>query len=379
MSNGNNTHWTEDEELLEHYVLGHLDAAARAPLDDHLHHCALCREKLRRERIVAAGIQQLGRSSLRNRLAHRLEPATPSPVPWTRILAAAAVITIIVGVGTYYRWFATQQPHDTTDMVTSETAGPKDRANTAHEKEQLAGKSETSGEDAGVLQEELRASDERQVQIAQAPPVKVPQAQAEYRRNEKKTTGNIASTKTEEPDRQESAVNRLDTVGDKQSFAANAAGAEAAGRSGSTDALWVDGVVLTEARGFGQSMRDLESLSSVRKDEASAKPAPAAVAGEAGRRKTADRYSVVRKPLSSLPISQQTRQQYLGATTVQTEIQRVNGTIQLTLFTDVAADSTGAGQAVVQEAGGDSLIVLIDSQTVVYRLPSGWHETISRH
>ena len=57
-------HWTKDEELLGHFVLGKLPDAQRQALERHLQSCPECRKRVDGERLLAAGVQRAGREEV---------------------------------------------------------------------------------------------------------------------------------------------------------------------------------------------------------------------------------------------------------------------------------------------------------------------------
>lgn len=121
MSDNIGLHWTEDDELLGQYILGRLSKDRQEELDDHLRSCALCRQAVQNERELASGIRLYGRKELKARLKRRIT-ATPTVIhglsTWQKVLSAAAVLAIMVGIGYYNRWFLGLEP---TEMSVSET------------------------------------------------------------------------------------------------------------------------------------------------------------------------------------------------------------------------------------------------------------------
>jgi len=141
-------HWTTDEELLGHFVLGKLPDAQRQALERHLQSCPECRKRVDGERLLAAGVQRAGREDMKARLRERLglgddrreareeetqygatrsayerPPASAPPgrsaglAPrrrlnraWVFAAATAACVVIVTGVGILNRWWAPQEP-----------------------------------------------------------------------------------------------------------------------------------------------------------------------------------------------------------------------------------------------------------------------------
>jgi hypothetical protein len=100
-------HFAEDEEHLGFFVLGKLGDAERSAAELHLATCESCRQAVQKERLLAAGGKYLGREMLRSSLRERIQARTPSTVPWPKIVSAAAIIGIVIGIGIYSEWFST--------------------------------------------------------------------------------------------------------------------------------------------------------------------------------------------------------------------------------------------------------------------------------
>ncbi|MBP1691694.1 MAG: putative zinc-finger, partial [Bacteroidetes bacterium] len=159
-------HWTKDEELLGHFVLGKLPDAQRQALERHLQSCPECRKRVDGERLLAAGVQRAGREDMKARLRERLglgdgrreareeetqygatrsaferPPASAAPgrsaapVPqrrlnraWVFAAATAACVVIVAGVGILNRWWTPQEPMLATsdqDVAGARTPSPE--------------------------------------------------------------------------------------------------------------------------------------------------------------------------------------------------------------------------------------------------------------
>lgn len=105
MADRSGGHFSDDDELLSQYALGKLDAAARDAVDRHAAGCDACRESLRREMRIAAGVRRLGRDSLKANLSARAAPRAGLSA-WPRFASAAAVFIIIGGLGIYFGWLS---------------------------------------------------------------------------------------------------------------------------------------------------------------------------------------------------------------------------------------------------------------------------------
>lgn len=118
MSDTNKTYWTDDDELVEKYVLGQLSDEERLRLDAEIADCEPCKRKLRHELEMAAGIRRYGRDSLKAKLHSKLQKKYAGQIQQFHFVGlAAAVIIIALGIGVYQIWFS--------DLVSPKTFGSK--------------------------------------------------------------------------------------------------------------------------------------------------------------------------------------------------------------------------------------------------------------
>ena len=117
-----NTHWAQDSELLERYARKQMTGEERKDLDEHLRSCQDCQSLVQQEQEFLAGIREYGRDQLKGRLKLRLEHEPVSHVQWTRVMSAAAVIVILLGLGIYNRWlFVNERLHEEDRAKQAET------------------------------------------------------------------------------------------------------------------------------------------------------------------------------------------------------------------------------------------------------------------
>lgn len=102
-------HPASDPERLEEFVLNRLSPSERERFEEHLRTCVPCQNAVQDERMLAAGIRRLGRDELKERLRKTLQQDQARSFPWARIVAAAAVVLTIIGVGLFNNWFAVHE------------------------------------------------------------------------------------------------------------------------------------------------------------------------------------------------------------------------------------------------------------------------------
>jgi len=96
------SHWTDDADVLDRYVLGRLEEAERALLDRHLSGCGQCLKKVRAERELAAGIKLAGREKLKTALRRSLKTDEANIFQRYQLIGlAAAVLVVLVGLGIF--------------------------------------------------------------------------------------------------------------------------------------------------------------------------------------------------------------------------------------------------------------------------------------
>jgi hypothetical protein len=119
------THWTEDPEILERYIMGRLSPPEKAELDSHIRLCERCRLAILAEQHLLAGIRRTGREEMKSKLKQRIvEAEAVGASRWIPILSAAAAIVTLIGIGIYADWFGGRdrgEPMIVTPPVTEES------------------------------------------------------------------------------------------------------------------------------------------------------------------------------------------------------------------------------------------------------------------
>ncbi|HTY10832.1 MAG TPA: hypothetical protein VMF88_07150 [Bacteroidota bacterium] len=98
----NSSHWTDDADVLDRYVLGRLEESERTLLDRHLSGCEQCSKQVEAEREFAAGIKLAGREKLREALRQSLKTDEANSFQRYQLIGlAAAVLVVLVGLGIF--------------------------------------------------------------------------------------------------------------------------------------------------------------------------------------------------------------------------------------------------------------------------------------
>ncbi|KAB2924764.1 MAG: zf-HC2 domain-containing protein [Bacteroidetes bacterium] len=323
MNGSSKKYWTDDPEMVERYVLGRLSEEEKRRLDAEIAECEPCREMLRRETLLAAGVRRFGRDGLRSRLRRRLVRERRSPVRmYQSVGLAAAVVIIAVGVGVYQMFFA--------DLTRPTQFGKKEIVI-------------TQGGEIGEAREEKREVRTPEEKMDAPPPEAKPAVRSGAERNVR--PAEAAKRTAPEP---------------IQEFAPAAKSDAAAARS-----IWLLGTVVMET---GAARTGAAALSAESRTADAAAPQASPDRPVTLRRGDVRNDVALRqRPLSALPTAR--RSQMGSARRVETLVETTgDGGLQLTIYTDdVAASELDA--ASVETLDGDSLVVTTATQRILYRLP----------
>ena len=339
-----NTHWTEDSELLEQYVLGRLDPKQLPEFEKHLASCQQCASAVREEQALAAGVRRMAREELKAGLRERLETENVREVPWLRLAAAAAVIVVLVGVGVYNDWFSRF-----TQKYGAEEAQPQ--------------------HPTSVAPEELRRAS--------------PQAEEEQR-DRATQSGAVRQRPTSETAQGPSRERLPAAEGHEYMDESSGAGArseadklEAAKKSETAlamdneRALWTEGKILSYEHG---ETSGAPSPAEMRRQTVTVRPelqkqADENQAREKGTQEKSvpQRFILQQRRTTELPAGQTRRE---GS--VPTLIEQTRDGLQFTLYLDRTTSARDLHRAQFETIREDSLVLILGSQRIGYRLPSGW-------
>lgn len=324
MNGSSKKYWTDDPEMVERYVLGRLTEEEKRRLDAEIAECEPCREMLRREMMLAAGVRRRGRDELRSRLRRRLVRERRAPIRMYQGAGlAAAVVIIAVGVGVYQMFFA--------DLTRPTQFGKKEVVI-------------TQGGEIGAAREEKR--EERTTEGEKdAPP---PEARPDGRSGGERNRRLAESSKRTAPSPQRSVASAAKAKGDAVPAVAQ--------RS-----IWLLGTVVTET---GAARTGAAALSAESRTADAASPERTVTL----RRGVVENgVALQQRPLSDLPRAR--RSQMGSARRVETLVETTgDGGLQLTIYSDdLAASDLSA--ASVETHDGDSLVVTTPTQRILYRLP----------
>ena len=122
-----NIHWTTDEHLLAHYVLGRVDPAQRSGLEQHLRDCPECRGAVEAEQQLAAGVRRAGRDGMKRRLVQHLNQKRIE-TNWFKIAGVAAALVLLLTVGIYNKWFFSNETRLADSRAKTDSVAPATEA-----------------------------------------------------------------------------------------------------------------------------------------------------------------------------------------------------------------------------------------------------------
>jgi hypothetical protein len=329
-------HWTDNEEVLERYVLGRLDPLAKRVLEEHLEACASCREAVTRERELVAGIRRLGREELKARLARRVANAVRPSIPWPHVISIAAVLVISVGVALYRFWTPIETWYEESFTQTSprvaETPAATPEENAVHpgasDLEEIARRNQP-------LVEEIQRAKGQDQKIVAAP-----------------AAADEMKEMTNKPGREDKSLTM--------------AGA-------SSQAVWVEGVVIPFAKDEARKRAGAHADRDERAGE-KAQPQPAEAPGalqqEGALALQAVSTELRQEPLRSLPHDRQQMQAAETQGVIETLLEKTAEGLRLTFYVDppIAEEELRAAQ--VQAIAADSILVVMPTQQIAYKIPA---------
>ncbi len=347
-------HWTDNPEMIERFVLHKLNPDVLNELEDHLRVCEVCKQAVRAEQIIVAGIRRSGRQRFKEELQKKLAAEPVEKTPWIQILSAAAVVVILLTVGFYNNWFSIQRSKDDdTVALTSprtEAAQPlKGRADTEAKNESPAINPPENGREASAKQNVSPSA-------------------------------SISSEETDVSRQSEVADGVTKQNGGEPAITAESGQAQSVElqQASSADAgLWVEGKVLPPEGTLGESLAkdhrdDVQGYEPKGKNDIRLKSETKQLRDGNVH---GNLYSLRQQNSVSLQPQRQ-RLQKKNSGIVITKIERVGSETQLTMYVDSLVDEHELTNATIETPTDDSLIVNLPSRRIAYRLPSGWNAQI---
>lgn len=348
--NDMNSHWTQDEERLEQYVLGQIPGKERLLLERHLQMCRECAMRVQNEEAMKQAIRLEGRTQLKSDLRSRVTGTRHvSPFDW-RWAAAAA---IIVGIGFWYvnkgsdpaplsdGQIAERQTQPDTTPAVREAAGGGERP-----ADQFADSRQTEADRPllrpGRTDAASSASGAGQMQ----------QRDAEAELGRERPTEDLIGALEEMP--------------------------LATGDDASTEDVWVVAIVVDDESVMKDKIevtaprRRLALRSSPEAAQATqtAKKAEGKVASDEKQDRQKQSISLLQESQRKLSPTQQQTLAKEGVHTIPAKLRQQGDTLQVTLYPDPPIRQSRLNQATFIQQSVDTLLIVLESQRIVVPLPA---------
>ena len=342
-------HWTDDAELMERFVLHRLNPEELNELEDHLRICEVCKQAVRAEQVLVAGIRRGGRERSKASLRKQIAALPEQHTPWGRILSAAAVVIILLTVGVYNRWFEASN----NDVVLTSPSVQEDQS--------------TEKQAMRIPDQELSQPEESQTQSRQ-------EAKQDARGESmgKLERKEMPGTATQGVASKEKDKYRDAPIAARDEMAASIASAE-------SDVVWIEGTIFTDESDADveKANREIRSaapqITPKKYDSSTNAYGSAAQAQKSDMKGIANGISLSQQNSISLPAAQQQMHKLQNSAKVLTRLERFGPTTQLTLFLDSLVDETTLSNARLEMPRNDSLIVHLPNQRIAFKVPLGWN------
>ncbi len=318
MDNSQFSHWTDDSDLLDRYVLERVGQPERALLEEHLRECERCRHVVQDERELLAGIKLSGREKMKELLRGSLKSEEVNIFQRYQFISlAAAVLVILIGLGVfrfYVGSFEWPVKFSSRNYIVKQSSGDTS-ATTGGKEDRSASQAENS---AG---------------------------------------GNPAGAGG--PPHPETELNNVDSFQNE------------IGNDRNAKAFWLLGrVVMTlqpnskmhlsaKADNEGQQEKSMEKkflgqnrVFTIRRDGAS------------------QTITLRQRSLEFLPYEQMKKN--VDDRTIQTLVEKTPQGLALTLYRDTLFQSSQIQQAIIEPVTEDSLIIVLANERIAYHIPGGW-------
>ncbi|MFA5832003.1 MAG: hypothetical protein WDA22_00870 [Bacteroidota bacterium] len=358
MNESNKIYWTDDDELVERYVLGQLSADEKKRLDEEIAECEPCKEKLQAEFEIAAGIRRYGRDMMKARLRKKLRRERAAQFySYQYIGLAAAVVIIAIGIGLYQIWFsdlvAPKRFHDQQVVLTPQ------QDTVEHDVESHGGDDHAIEAERRTKQSETRLKREQTVSQLHGKEIAVGES---IDRTTQSSSGAVSVPQQEQPPT--AAIAEADALSDEVASSQN------------SSAIWLIGKVVMISKSVGAQYKTESTSEQAKKgDRIMAKEKASEGASEekmiVSRLAKDERIILKQRAIKELPLKR-IQQRVWQSRDVETLLERSDDGISLTLYID-SVHASDLKEAVVEAFTNDSLVVSFSNQRIAFSLPSGWN------
>ena len=359
MSNADSKHWTNDQDLLERFVLGDLGKETQRQLDRHLADCVECREAVRREREIAAGIRRFGREQMKARLKKAVDAShreVRHSLSWQKMASIAAVLVVVIGIGYYGRIFkvlegdqiASHEQADKKDLAAESQARKEEKPQlevTPETRLEPDSKMSAGSELAGKKEAEAYSPDKREKSISLA----LKESKGESTKDAAVSAAPAGMAEVSEAKKTSGGLSTSSSVKDEAG-------------------IWTEGRILedpllskgplpggkfdraaVQSQGFANQATQTKELEGLSKTKGNQK------------------WTVTQRPSDLLPVSRQ--QLYRDKQpSIQTHVSQTPDGLTMTLYLDSLYPTSDLDSAWIEEIQPDSIVLHVQSRRIGYQL-----------
>ncbi len=316
MDNSRFSHWTDDPELLDRYVLERVGQSECELLEQHLLECEQCQRVVQQERELVAGITLSGRERMKGVLRESLKNGETNVFQRYQFISlAAAVFIILIGLGVFRFYVGSLEwpvKFSSRNYVVKQSAGDSSAA-TGEKKERSMSQAENSA------------------------------------------SGNLAGT----PAHQETELNNADDF------------QKEIGEDRNPKAFWLLGTVIMTSETNDKVHLSAKAENKEIREKRMAEKFSGQPRVFTIRKDGASQTITLRQQLSKfLPDAQM--KQSVDDRTIQTLVEKTPRGLNLTLYRDTLFQSFQIQQATIEPTTEDSLIIVLANERIAYRIPGGW-------
>jgi hypothetical protein len=346
-------HWTDNEELVERYVLNRVEEGERTRLDAHLSTCGQCRRVVDEEQMLVGAVRSYAKDRLKQRLARSVGSTQPSFISWQRIVSAAAVVAIATTVAVYFEWLK-PQIHDDQPVIAAKTDDPGEAAEQQTEELGIKPRGEVGSQNEQRRAQTPSSADKKESESSRDMPVQT------------KTSGTLArGGRSGEVTMTEGLAEAAPATTDDQRSVADRAETDAvAGKI--LQQAWLQGSKLPVA-GVGRARAADQPVTYMRKDAPEDAHRKKQTAGP-----VAGSITILQRPFQELPIAQQSLAGEPHTTTGL--LTQTDHGLELVLYLETLVSDEALGTAQVEKLSDDSVVVLVAGYKYEFRLPEGWSQ-----
>ena len=344
-------HWTQDDELIERFILKKLNPKERNELEDHLRICEVCKQEVRAQQMLVAGIRRSGREAFKARLREKVGLLPEQRIPWPHILSAAAVIVILLSVGIYNRWFETVKQPENTVVLIHPDAAP-------------AVVSKDSVAEESAPPDDIRSGDQPLVSSERLLQKRAEDTKAQASKS-------LSQLADEDKSKMMEGVSSAQGAGAAATREESAQEVQADIVVAQPEILWAEGTILHSEELMEKGKAEQRGVSGYQFGKADAmRAAPSSAKKQMPKESP---LLVIQQSVAAIPLSQQQLRQ---PNTVLTKVERLGEQIQITVYLDSLLDESDFARTTIEPTANDSVVVNLPNQRLRYKLPGDWKKQL---